>query len=230
MQSSIRILVAVCLITLATVGRAVANEISGSISGTIGNGSTTFTTDTLGIFGPAGGNLSGDAISISYGYNAQDLTQVSLGGNGNSGVAYVNYGTSATPYFSVTINGVTQTYTPSIASSGLQFENSNPDNVFSELLYTSPATDAEFVLYTTNSFVFGQPVLPSLGNQGVLLVGSNGVPFLGDELAFTVTSFTPEPVPEPSTASLLGACGVLGLVGVAWRRFRDRSPMFLHPS
>jgi hypothetical protein len=104
---------ACALLVLAVVAPSgQAGVISGSFSGLIGGPleppgfSQTPTTDTFGLFGPAGANLAGDSFSLSYSYDTTGFSGPSS--CGTNCASYSNTLMNQTENFiSVTINAMT---------------------------------------------------------------------------------------------------------------------------
>ncbi len=99
------------LLLLGSAGAAKATTVTQNLVGMI---SGSHTVDTLGLFGPAGANLTGQPISIYFKYTTEDLTTVKVQRNGYT--SYRSQNSSSTPgsvLVTVTVNGKRLTYVPS---------------------------------------------------------------------------------------------------------------------
>jgi uncharacterized protein (TIGR03437 family) len=235
------------LALLALVGGATtslqAGIVSGTVSGLIGGPPeppgfpAPPTTDKFGFFGPVGANLSGDPVSISYSYDSSLLsgpsscgTNCTLYGN----VMQSQPGNSV----SVTINGVTKSYSSPVVQAVVQFQNSYSGysaNWFSEGILTG-ATSVNLVLFTSNGVAFGQPIQGIVPNQTITFLtgciqtsimdscsGEEDLAFIIGEtklLQITTTSL-PSAVSGQSYSATLAASGGVG--AYTWEYFYPNS-------
>jgi len=237
--SSIRVAgsVAVLVLGVAASGRADIN-VAGTFTGTFYTSSIDGSPiDTLGTFGAAGANLTGDTITGSFNYDASKLPLVS------AGPGYANYQALNNGSITETVNGVTQ----SVGSSEYM------SLFLAQAPYTSGGNifDLSAAGELPLSFAYGQnfayqyvrlewvstPFLVGLGNEqlfstpagsagGVdVFVDFNFDPNTGgynpviEELPFTASLNVTDPSPEPAMLPVLCA-GLAGLGILAVRRRR----------
>jgi uncharacterized protein (TIGR03437 family) len=220
---------------LALVGATASGQtgiISGSVSGLIGappeppGFTQPPTTDTLGLFGPAGANLVGKSISISYSYNTADFS--SSGSSCGTNCTY--YTTNTTNQIgnsiSVTISGVTKTISPATATeTQVMFQNSFPGysaNYFAETREGTDGTGLFFSLFASNSVAFGQPIEGIRPNQTLTVYAGSAYENLGYDIGETAflqitTSSLPNTVVGQSYSATLTATGGTG--GYIWEYF-----------
>lgn len=195
---------------LTPAGAARATVVSGSFSGELAGN----TRDTCGLFGLAGADLSGDAISATYRYNtsvasfyvAQSTSDAWLGTGGLT--------------LSVTIgaNSVTTTGVPNTEIIDTR------DGAMTEvtLANLAPAPLIDFTMFALGGWVPGvtidAPFLldPAYFGQ-TIYVSADGVHY--DDLNFVGLSAPATPTPEPASLALLCA----GLAGVGWARHCRKS-------
>jgi uncharacterized protein (TIGR03437 family) len=218
-------LLLLALLTLASV-TASSQVVSASFSGLIGGPPyppgfpQPPTTDTLGLFGPAGANLVGKSISVSYAYNTADFS-----GPGSSCGTNCMYYTATNQLgnsVSVTVNGVTKTITSATTTeTQVTFQNSFPGysaNWFAETMIGIDGTTLGLTFYTSNSVAFGQPIAGITPNQGVTFLTGCTLTCSEEDLVYVVgetqllhitTTGLPNAVSgQPYSATLSGSGGV----------------------
>jgi hypothetical protein len=212
---------ALCLGPMA----AHATTMNGTFSGTLTEG-----TDYTGVFGPAGSDLTNDAITGTFTYNTNLLSQ-SISGGQNTATGTGLGALTAT----ISIGGITYTFTDPTSSSvfvddgsvsgqselTLQSTN-NPNAGVNESFYLDISDPfAPFVASTdlTQSISATDP-FSQIADFSIQDTGPNAA-----SGGFTVTSLTTSqapatsPIPEPASLMVL-ALGIGGIAGVRTRRQR----------
>lgn len=155
------------LILLGSAGAAEATTVAENLVGKI-TGSNTV--DTIGLFAPAGTDLTGQTIAIYFKYTTEDFVTQKAGRSGFT--SYNSQGGSNVPgsvLITVTVNGKRQVYAP--AYEGVVFVQSAmpygfvvDSDVFSG--YGSGLTGAQLYVQLLGAATFGSPFSPA--NQPVL--------------------------------------------------------------
>ena len=217
-------LAALALAFLLPPAIAQANIITWTFGGTVQNGQT----DVQGIFtGVAGTNIGGMAFSATSTFDTGS-TPINPAGCGGSCMWYVlnNAGVSS----SITINGITEFFTP---TTGTQ-ESIQNNCSFCNIIYRAYTYDS---VHGANMF-FGAntPLANGTSNNGFygdlnflvsfpsLAGGSSGlIQYTGGNINLNLVSFNSQdetPVPEPATLGLFTA-GLMSLAGARRRRHRS---------
>ncbi len=234
-QTFVRLSMLLTLACAAASGQG--GTISGSFSGLIGGPAEppgfpqAATTDTAGLFGPAGANLAGASISVSYSYNAASFSNP----GSSCGTNCTYYGTTNNQpgnSVSVTVNGVTKGLGSTTASeTEVTFQNSFPGysaNWFAETVVGANGSTLSLTFYSSNSVAFGQPLTGITPNQGLTfltgcaLTGCSGqenlVYIIGETapLQLTTTSI-PNALSGQRYSTTLAASG--GVPPYSWEYF-----------
>lgn len=205
------ILAAVASSPMLTAGAAHATIVSGIISGTIAGS----THDTYGLFGPAGGNLSGLAFTASYRY---DTALAASYVRQSTFDAYLGTGDLT---LSVTVNGVTVAPAGSTESEVIDTQDGADTQV--TLANFAPTPLIDLVLLATGAWVPGDRIdapflLDTAYYQQTIYVSADGSHY--DTLNFVGSSAPATAAPEPASFAILGA-GLAALGCLC--RYRRRS-------
>ena len=204
------------------VGPAVANAsvVTGSFSGTVSSGS-----DTTGVFGSVGGDLTNDTITGTFSYDSTMFSQVVASGTNTA----VGTGLGALTV-TVTISGFSHTFTDQTSSSIFLDDGSvsgNNEMTLNTLnqqsagstvneSFTLDADDPLTAFITGTDLVQNFTESPFISNRSfqILDIGPN----VTADGAFTINTLAlngaQTTVPEPASALLL----LVGVVGIAMRR------------
>ncbi len=214
-----------CVAGALCLGPAVAQAsgVIGSFVGVMSDG-----TDSTGVFGADGGDLSNDAITGSFSYNT-DLFSQSVSGGTNiatgTGVGALTV--------TITINGINHTFTDQTSSSIFLDDGSVSGNAEMTLntLNQQGSDDESFTLDAQdplNSFITGTGLVQSFVESPFISDGTFQILDTGPTVAagggFTIETLTlngaSSVIPEPASAALL-LSGIAGMVGIAARRRRS---------
>ena len=205
------------------VGAIVATGAGGQVHATpytlTTTGAISTGTDALGLFGPAGGNLTGDAYRLSVEYDAS--------GPNVTTPTFQQVSGPVTGPVTATVNGIS-TAIPVTTSLGALLEAFNNGGSSELLGLQSGTNDAAGQFVSTSQEVFS----PTANVTGLVLASTSYTTQPADftavsfttSLGFTTTSFDATVstidlavVPEPSSLSTLVA-GLLGLAYAFWSR------------
>jgi hypothetical protein len=149
---------------------AIAKDIAVSFVGEIMPGQT----DSAGLFGPVGGDLSNQLFTASISYNPNDFIC------GGSICSSYTIGAMTT---SVTINGITQTLVTG-TTAGIEFDSESP-YYFAEFLNQGPNPLLEIDYQTSSLGTLLKPMNPKDGGEVELMIYPNNVSNSGDLLLGT---------------------------------------------
>jgi len=188
------------LLLLGSAGVAESATVTENLVGMISGSNTT---DTLGLFGPAGANLTGQPISIYFKYTTDDFTSQTAC-RSHSCVTHVSKNSPNTPgsvLITVSVNGQRHVYAP-VHYGAVLFQTVSPDalKIYSDctdyaLGYTGAAVYVPFLSAPT----FGSPLSPTddpLLNQVVDYVSfyspstADASELPSEQLSFFVSSAT----------------------------------------
>ena len=198
---------ALCGSALLTLigGPAEATTITGSFTATITTGGTS-TVDSNGLYGTAGASLVGDMATVNFSYN-DGFTETVL----TTTYSYANLLQS----ISVTINGHTVSNT---GTTELIEDGSHPFDANASGNIQANTGPLNFSFDTTAPYVYDQ-LTTQAGLNAYLIGATKGQIFTeGQYYNMVVTSTSGnQPVPEPTSAAILGA-GLAALHMVRRRR------------
>lgn len=206
------VLLAGVIATIGAAGPAQATVFTLTTTGAVSSG-----TDALGLFGPAGGSLAGDAYRLSVEYASN--------GASNTSPTFEEISGPITGPVTATVNGITTTI-PVTTSLGARLQAFNNGNSSALLGLQSGTNDANGQFVSTTQEVFsptGNVTGPRLTSSSYTVGPADftSVSFT-TSLAFTTTNFNATAstislaavVPEPaSLLTLMGGLLGLGLVG-----------------
>jgi len=223
----LKLLAAAAMATVALSGVARADLIiSENLNGTITQG-----IDTIGLFGTAGADLTGQAVNVFFSYDIDTLNADASYANNTGHEQYSDSVADSSVTETVTINGQTASQTNSAAGSQAQVLGCDSGWCGQSELETYALASGSSLIA---SYLFGSYEFPlgSLANQSAIdayvaaltdysvnsAVASNGFVtiqsgVMADNLSFNVSS-----TPEPATWISFG----LGLLGAALTKYRRR--------
>ena len=211
---------AACCVFVACLApvAARADIVTGSFTGTLGDG-----TDTTGVFGPPGGDLTNEPITGTFVYNTTLFSQsVSGGANTATGTGLgaltvnITIGTGSYTFTDPTASGVFLDDGSVSGQSEFTISNSNNHGSLTNESFYLDISDA------FTPFVFGTDLSQSISTSDPLLssIGSfsihDTVPNVAAAGDFSITSLSDSvssSVPEPASALLL----LTGIAGIAVR-------------
>jgi hypothetical protein len=202
---------------------AQADVVTGSFTGTMSNG-----TDSTGVFGADGGDLSNDAITGSFSYNTTLFSQSVSGGTNTA----TGTGLGALTV-TITLNGINHTFTDQTSSSIFLDDGSVSGNNEMTLntLNQAGSDNESFTLDAQdplNSFITGTDLVQAFTETPFVSDGSFQILDTGPTVAagggFTIETLTlngaASVIPEPASAALL-LSGIAGMVGITAKRRRS---------
>lgn len=193
--------------SLFLAGAAQADTVAGTFTGTM-----TFGNDVSGVFGPSGADLTNDAVSGTFDYNTNLLSQSISGGvNTATGTGLgaltitLMIGTNSYVFTDQTSSTVTLDSGSVSSLNGITLTNANGGDTIT-LQVIDPGNPTLSSTDLTQSFSSTNPLIGT-GNFTI----DNGPNSAGG--AFSITTLTGAQVPEPASFVLL-AVGLLGIVVV----------------
>jgi len=202
---------------------AQASVVTGSFVGVMSAG-----TDSTGVFGPDGGDLSNAAITGSFSYNTSLFSQVVANGTNTA----TGIGLPALTV-TITINGINHTFIGQTSSSIFLDDGSVSGNNEMTLntLHQQGSDDESFTLDAQdplNPFITGTGLVQAFTESPFVSDGTFQILDTGPTVAagggFTIETLTLNGasgvIPEPASAVLL-LSGIAGMVGIAAKRRRS---------